>query len=123
MILIDTDPHVVWHLHKALVEHRTWCRTNGLPVPDVIGRLLEETHAARNGQQRPTLPLPAGVLHDSARGDDSALLGPADAAAWLTVSTRTLRRLVAEGRLPVVRIGRTVRFKRSDLDQFTRSTS
>lgn len=39
------------------------------------------------------------------------------AARRLYISTRTLRRLVARGRVPHRRIGRLVRFTRADLDE------
>lgn len=57
----------------------------------------------------------------------SPLLGPLDpgrlltineAAARLTVSLKTLRRLIAAGSLPVVRIGGLVRIRPEDLTNF-----
>lgn len=47
----------------------------------------------------------------------NALLVNADeAAATLAVSRRTVERLARSGELRVVRIGRTVRFRRADLE-------
>lgn len=49
-----------------------------------------------------------------------ALLTYRDAAARLTVSVSTVRRLVAGGVLPCVRIGASVRVSESALDRFMR---
>jgi excisionase family DNA binding protein len=43
------------------------------------------------------------------------LLRPADAAKLLAISERTLRRLTATGRIPVVRFGWTVRYDPADI--------
>ena len=47
---------------------------------------------------------------------ESPLLRRVPAATLLTVSPRTLDRLVAQGRLPVVRLGGAVRFQRRDIE-------
>lgn len=47
--------------------------------------------------------------------DPDTLLTAHDVARKVRVSTRTVRRLVAEGRLPVIRIGRLVRFRARDV--------
>ena len=47
----------------------------------------------------------------------SCYLTPDDAAAFLAVSPRTLRRMVAEGRVRALRLGpRLVRYNRADLE-------
>ena len=46
------------------------------------------------------------------------LLSKPEAAAHLSVSARMMERLVAERRVPVVRIGRHIRLRASDLDAF-----
>lgn len=46
------------------------------------------------------------------------LLDVAHAASYLTVSERFVRRLVAERRVPYVKLGKFVRFHRTDLDAF-----
>lgn len=49
----------------------------------------------------------------------SALLTYDQAAEYLAISTKTLRRWVAERRIPVIKISRIViRFRREDLDRF-----
>ncbi len=47
----------------------------------------------------------------------AALLTVQDVAERLNVSTRTVRRLVAAGRLPCIRIGRSLRFDPVSVDQ------
>ena len=45
-----------------------------------------------------------------------SLLTAAEAATYLRVSLVTIRRMTADGRLPVVRIGKSVRIRISDLE-------
>lgn len=47
----------------------------------------------------------------------AALLTPDEVAERLRVNVRTVRRLVAAGRLPCVRIGRCLRFEEVALEQ------
>lgn len=47
----------------------------------------------------------------------------AEVAEQLKVHEKTLRRWIAEGRIPVVRIGRLVRISRDDLEAFLRSAA
>lgn len=49
---------------------------------------------------------------------DSLLLSARDAAKQLAISEKTLWSLSKAGRLPVVRIGRNVRYARADLLAF-----
>ena len=46
------------------------------------------------------------------------LLKPAEAAGLLSISPKTLQRLVARGDLAVIRVGSSLRFAVSDLDAF-----
>ncbi len=52
---------------------------------------------------------------DSLPDSPEQLLTTAELAAWLQVSGRTLRRWRKTGRITAVEIGRTVRFRLSDL--------
>lgn len=49
-----------------------------------------------------------------------ALINRAAAARYLSISERHLANLLADGRLASVRIGRSVRFHVTDLDEFIR---
>jgi excisionase family DNA binding protein len=49
---------------------------------------------------------------------EEPLLTPADAARLLVVKTSWVYEAVRDGRLPCVRIGRHIRFLRSDLERF-----
>ena len=57
--------------------------------------------------------VPAGV------GDE--LFDVDQAAGYLKVTSRMIRRLIAERRVPFYRVGRHVRLRRSDLDQLLQS--
>ncbi len=48
-------------------------------------------------------------------GDDARLLDTKELAAQLGCSVSTVKRQVAAGAIPVVRIGRLVRFRRGDV--------
>lgn len=50
-----------------------------------------------------------------------ALMNSRQAAAWLGVCPRTLSSLIANKQIPVVRIGRAVRFRLTDLESFVES--
>jgi excisionase family DNA binding protein len=50
------------------------------------------------------------------------LLKLQDVAAHLQLSVRTIRRMIAGGRLPVVRLGRSIRVRRCDLEAFVASS-
>ena len=52
------------------------------------------------------------------RGAEEPLLTVADVARALRLSVRSVRRIVAEDQLPIVRIGRAVRVRREDLRSF-----
>jgi excisionase family DNA binding protein len=55
---------------------------------------------------------------DPTYAPDRRLLTRSQAAANLAVNVRTLARLLAAGELPCVRIGRAVRIRADDLDEF-----
>ena len=55
--------------------------------------------------------------------DPNRLLKPQEAADRLTVSLSTLRRLIKDGRLPVVRVGHAIRIRPADLEAFVTPTA
>jgi len=106
VVVVDGVPFVVPrpHLSRAVAEHLRWCRRDGMiPAPPALDHLLR----ALGGQRRTERA--AGE-----RSADDGLMTPtavpyAVAAARLGVSERTIRRMAADGRLPVLRYGRVVR--------------
>jgi len=46
------------------------------------------------------------------------LLTPKEAADFLSVSSRTIKRLVSEGNLPAIRVRNSMRFKLQDLELY-----
>ena len=46
------------------------------------------------------------------------LLTPKEAAGFLSISARTIKRLVSEGSLPAVRVRSSMRFKLQDLETY-----
>lgn len=66
------------------------------------------SHAPAPALPRPSPSGPAGFR----------LLTVAEAAAYLNVTERFIRRIISERRVPVVRLGRHVRLALSDLDGY-----
>lgn len=115
-LVVFVDDTLRAHVVRALAEHRRWLRSNRLPAPAALDALLDALAgpvAALGGQQRSSLDV-------GAEGGDggAVLLTYEDAGRRLAVSPRTVRRLVAAGRLPAVRLGRSVRIRAAELDRF-----
>jgi len=49
---------------------------------------------------------------------EHTLLTVAEVAVYLRVAQQTVRKWLAEGSLPVIRLGRSVRIRRSDVETF-----
>jgi len=114
IIVAGGDDQLEAHLARALAEHTRWCRTNGVGVPGELGALLENLSASR-GQGRTSPPVPPANM------DDDRMLLAVDyrtAAARLAVSERTVRRMVAAGRIPAVTIGGCRRIRTDDLTDY-----
>jgi excisionase family DNA binding protein len=63
--------------------------------------------------------LPESAIASTARSSRKAdLLTPAELASELGVGLAFIRKLAYERRLPVVKVGRYVRFNRHDVDQW-----
>jgi excisionase family DNA binding protein len=59
--------------------------------------------------------------HSSVDAHADELLTPGQAGDYLRTGERFIRRLIAERRIPYVKLGRHVRLQRSDLDAFIAS--
>ena len=92
------DGPVAMHLSRAVAEHLRWCRRQGITPPPELADLLAALEAT-SGPERP------GIAPPSA-DPEPLYVGYEDAAARLSVSSRTVRRMVTGGRLPARRIGR-----------------
>ena len=63
----------------------------------------------------PSEPKPGVTMADQQKIKPVRLLKPSEAALFLAVSERTVKRLAARGELPHVRVGRLMRFIMEDL--------
>lgn len=109
-LIVALDPRLRRYLLAALLAGRRELRRNGIHSPEGFDRLAAAL-AAPNGHQRPQPPVPDN-------DPDSVLMNYQRAAGHLGVSDRTVRRLVANGHLPAVRIGRRVLIRAADVDLF-----
>ncbi len=59
-------------------------------------------------------------MNDAAIPDDVLLVRIAEAARMLGVSPGMVRKMIADGRLSTVRLGRAVRLRRADVEALAR---
>jgi excisionase family DNA binding protein len=117
VLVLDARSHA--HLLAALQEHRARLartyRTLPRPLEDLL-LSLQLPAAASSGQARTDVDLALNDPHA-----DAVLVDLATAARFLAVSERAVRRLVADGDLPSVLIGRSRRIHRDDIDAYLRT--
>jgi excisionase family DNA binding protein len=106
----DVSGSLVQHLAHALHLHRKWCRQCGIPFPPLLDALMVD-FSASDGHARPN-------LGDLVPALDPLLMDYSAVAHRLSVSERTVRRLVAAGTLPAVRIGNRSLIKSADVDTY-----
>ena len=87
-------------------------------IEQAVQPLLEAHREAIRGDVRKAL----AELRAREHGPDQAAFDTRGAAAYLGVSTRTIARLKASEELPHVTVGRQIRFRREDLDQYLART-
>lgn len=114
-------PEIVKHVALALCRYVRQRRQLGLRVPAEI-----EALAAFLMNSVTIRPGPAAVIDDLAATPDDRVVGQllvtkAEAAERLGVSIRTIERLVAAARLPLVHVERSARLRVSDLETFVSS--
>lgn len=90
---------------------------DGLPAPP-MALALARWCAVQAGGGELRQPLAFGEGMSDLGLVDALLLTDRDAAALLRLSPRTVRGLIADGRLPAVKVGGATRIRRSDLDVF-----
>ncbi|CAN5860351.1 hypothetical protein BH23ACT8_BH23ACT8_15700 [soil metagenome] len=117
MIVAEVDEWTAAHLAAAIRQHRRSMAAHGHPHPAALLDLEAAfTSRARRGPGGATLADPAGIVDDQPM--DSVLLTTPRAAELLSLSPRTVKRLVADGRLASVKIGGARRIRRADLDRY-----
>jgi excisionase family DNA binding protein len=115
VIVLVEDPVVRQHLVAALRAHAQRCRRDAVPFPPALVALLAGLLAG-DGQTRPALD----VIDDDGHADGMAPLTVSYRAAAdaLSVSERSVRRLVASRKLPAVDVGGNRRIRTRDLVEY-----
>lgn len=120
LALLELSPRTAAHLVAALNLHREWARRQHIPTPTELDAIRDAlVRVATSGQERPSLVDIDPSAHPPAVAP--LLLTYPEAASVLGLSERQVRRLVADGRVPSVRHGRSVRIHRDDLEAYAQS--
>jgi excisionase family DNA binding protein len=114
----ETPSAVLTHLALAITRYVRQLRKNGLPVPS----MLEELAAFLTLYVR-TRQAATGVDGDYGTRQDVSVVGrllvtKAEAAEQLGISVRTVERLIAAGRLPLVHVEGAARLRVADLEAY-----
>lgn len=113
-VILFVDSAVGRHLAAALKAHIRELRRDGLPIPPTLVELAAV--AATGGQARPSLD--DAVASADAAAMDQLALDYRAAGARLGVSDRSVRRLIADGKLPSVDVAGCVRIRMADLQDY-----
>lgn len=119
---IHLDPTAAGQLAAALHQHQHALARAGLPEHPEVARLLRFavltarslTARSRQGGRPAVIRVHACLVID----DEPTVSIPA-AAELVGLSERSINRRIADGTLPVVRLGRRVLVRRVDLDALT----
>jgi excisionase family DNA binding protein len=113
---LSIPPELTAHVAVALEHHLRRCREQGTPVPDGLIDLRDWAVVVRRGLSSEEPPMPS----DTGGMNDTLLLSLPQAAKVLDCSVTTVKRLVREGALQVVRLGPTgrQRIRHADLIAF-----
>lgn len=115
MLVLDVDPWTAGHLAAAIRAHRHRLRRDYLDCPAELEAIeVAATRRARTSQAATAVVEAA----EHADGEPMLLLTKETAAGALSVSPRTIQRLIAAGELPTVAVGRSRRIHRDALDAF-----
>jgi excisionase family DNA binding protein len=114
-------PELVRHLTVALSNHVRGMHREGLAVPHEVEELTSFfVHIARIRQD--ATPIADGRdTGQYASMPDRLLITKGEVAERLSVSVRTIERLVATGRLPQVYVEHSARFRVTDLEAYVNS--
>jgi len=117
LFVIAMSAEVAGHTCIALQQHMKWGHTSGLALPAELAELEKAlANRARRGQEGTPLEDLWSVRH--AQTMSPRLLDYAAAGQVLGVSVRTVKRLVAGGDLPVVRVLGSARIRVEDIDGY-----
>jgi len=114
-------PELMRHLTYALSGHVRRLRLEGLAIPREVEELTSFLVQTARSRQFP--PLAAGgprTGHDAPM-PDRLLITKGEVAERLSVSVRTIERLVATGRLPQVYVEHSARIRIKDLEAYVNS--
>lgn len=112
LTFLSSDPRTLRHLERALVGYLDRLHRDGYSAPPDILAMLR-TIQASCGQERPKV---APALPDADGDDMSLVVTYAEAGRMLGCSERTVRREVADGSLPSIKVaGRTRRIRVEDI--------
>jgi excisionase family DNA binding protein len=124
--LIDVSPQppeLVKHLAVALSRHVRDLRQAGRVVPADVDELASFLAQAVRTRPHATPLDDEGDPGHSPDVADRLLVTKGEAAGRLGVSIRTIERLVAAGRLPLVHVERAARLRVADLEAFVHDLS
>lgn len=117
------DPNTAQELVGALAVYRRWSAANNRPVSEglqVLAAHLESAEArsaATSGQQWPAES--QSVRQQAPAGENGAKFYTAEEVARvLNVSVSTIRRRIASGDLPAVKVGQLTRIHPDDFDAY-----
>jgi excisionase family DNA binding protein len=114
-VLIVITPRLIDALIGAAVMWQRQRKVDGMPFDADLADVVTMLAGVR---PRPTVT-PVDETLPAAHSEPVMLMRYSEAAARLAVSERTVKRLVARGRLRRVRLGAAARIHRDDLDAYT----
>jgi excisionase family DNA binding protein len=117
----ETPSAVLTHLALAITRYVRQLRKDGLPVPSMVEELAAFLTMYVRTRQAAT-----GMNGDYGTPEDvpvvrRLLITKAEAAEQLGISVRTLHRLIAAGRLPLVHVEGAARLRVADLEAYVDS--
>jgi excisionase family DNA binding protein len=117
----DRPGELLTHLALAVTRHVRQMRHDGLRVPGSIDELAAIlAHCVRTRLAPTTLDDQQPTAHDGGVAG-RLLVTKAEAAEQLGVSVRTIERLVAAGRLPLLHIEGAARLRQIDIEAYVES--
>jgi excisionase family DNA binding protein len=114
----ETAAEVLTHLALAINRYVRQLRKDGLPVPSILDELATFlTLYVRTRQAATGVDGDYGTPHD-VPVVRRLLITKAEAAEQLGISVRTVERLIAAGRLPLVHVEGAARLRVADLEAY-----